>query len=111
MAIQIRELASGDKKTLKDFINVVDTIYASSPYYVRPLDFDVSDRLDRKKNPFFEHAEAAAWVAYKDGKPAGRITAQIDHEHLKRYNDQTGMFGFLDTIDDAGVTNALLAEA
>ncbi|MEO7330196.1 MAG: hypothetical protein ABI193_16595, partial [Minicystis sp.] len=111
MAIEIRELKQGDKKTLGDFLDVVDTIYKSSPVYVRPLDFDVSDRLDHKKNPFFEHAEGAAWVAYQDGKPVGRVTAQIDREHLKRYNDDAGMFGFLDTTDDPAVANALLAEA
>lgn len=111
MTIELRELKNGDKKTLRDFLDVVDTIYESSPAYVRPLDFDVSDRLDKKKNPFFEHAEGSAWVAYKDGKPAGRITAQIDREHLKRYADDAGMFGFFDTIDDAEVAKALLTEA
>jgi len=111
MTIEIRELLAGDRRGLKDFLNVVDTIYKGDPHYVRPLDFDVADRLDKKKNPFFEHAEGAAWVAYKDGRPAGRITAQIDHEHLKRYHDDAGSFGFLDTIDDAEVAQGLLEEA
>jgi hypothetical protein len=78
---------------------------------VRPLDFEVSDRLNKKKNPFFEHAEGTAWLAYRDGQPIGRITAQIDQEHLKRYHDDVGSFGFLDTIDDADVARALLEEA
>ncbi|MCC6556547.1 MAG: hypothetical protein IT372_26610 [Polyangiaceae bacterium] len=111
MAIEIRELKAGDRKGLKDFLDVVDTIYAGDPCYVRPLDFDVADRLDKKKNPFFEHAEGTAWVAYRDGRPVGRITAQIDHEHLKRHHDDAGMFGFLDTIDDEEVARALLEEA
>jgi GNAT superfamily N-acetyltransferase len=111
MAIEIRELKQGDKKTLRDFLDVVDAIYAGSPYYVRPLDFDVSDRLDHKKNPFFEHAEGTAWVAYRDGRPVGRITAQIDQEHLRLHKDDAGMFGFLDTIEDPEVAKALLAEA
>lgn len=111
MAIEIRELKQGDKKTLKDFLDLVDGIYAGSPYYVRPLDFDVSDRLDHKKNPFFEHAQGTAWVAYKDGRPVGRVSAQIDQEHLQRHKDDAGMFGFLDTTDDPEVVRALLAEA
>lgn len=111
MAIEIRELRKGDKKVLKDFLDVVDTIYAGEPNYVRPLDMDITDRLDKKKNPFFEHAEGTAWVAYKDGRPVGRITAQVDHEHLKRHRDETGSFGFFDTIDDAETAQALLAEA
>jgi len=110
MGIELRELASG-KKVLKDFLNVVDDIYAGDQSYVRPLDFDVSDRLNHKKNPFFEHAEATGWVAYKDGKPVGRITAQIDREHLARHKDDAGFFGFFDTIDDPEVARALLAEA
>lgn len=110
MAIEIRELKAGDKKTKRDFLNVVDTVYAGNPNFVRPLDFDVSDRLDQKKNPFFEHAEGAAWVAYEDGRPVGRVTAQIDREHLSRYHDDTGMFGFLDTVDDPEVARALLTE-
>lgn len=111
MTLSIRELKNGDKKTLKDFLNVVDVIYANNPHYVRPLDFDVSDRLDKKKNPFFEHADGTAWVAYDDSKPVGRVTAQIDQEHLKRHKDDAGMFGFLDTTDDPEVARALLAEA
>ncbi|WP_437276915.1 hypothetical protein WME90_37540 [Sorangium sp. So ce375] len=111
MAIEIRELRKGDKKVLKDFLNVVDTVYEGEPNYIRPLDLDISDRLDKKKNPFFEHAEGTAWVAYKDGRPAGRITAQVDHEHLRVHRDDTGSFGFIDTIDDAETAGALLAEA
>jgi hypothetical protein len=111
MGIEIRELRAGDRRGLKDFLNVVDAIYEGDLCYVRPLDMDVSDRLDKKKNPFFEHAEGTAWVAYKDGRPAGRITAQVDHEHLRRYHDDAGFFGFLDTVDDAEVARALLDEA
>jgi hypothetical protein len=111
MPIEIRELKAGDKKTLKDFLNVVDGIYKDSPYYIRPLDFDVADRLDHEKNPFFEHGEGTAWVAYQDGRPVGRVSAQIDQEHLKLHKDDAGMFGFLDTTDDPEVSRALLAEA
>jgi hypothetical protein len=110
MAIELRELGS-EKKVLKDFLNCVRTIYADNPAYVRPLDFDVSDRLDKKKNPFFQHAEGTGWVAYKDGAPVGRITAQIDQEHLKRYEDGAGFFGFCETIDDPEVAKALLDAA
>jgi GNAT superfamily N-acetyltransferase len=111
MSIEIRELKAGDKATLRDFLGVVDTIYKHSPYYVRPLDFDVSDRLDHQKNPFFEHADGTAWVAYRDGRPVGRISAQVDREHLRVHRDDAGMFGFLDTVEEAGVAAALLAEA
>ncbi|MFO0658311.1 MAG: hypothetical protein U0165_00545 [Polyangiaceae bacterium] len=50
-------------------------------------------------------------VAYRNGKPVGRCTAHIDREHLKRYNDGAGNFGFFDTIDDPEVARLLLERA
>lgn len=110
MALSVREVAS-DKRTLRDFLDVVDPIYAGDPAYVRPLDMEVAGKLDTKKNPFFSHAEGTAWVAYKGDRPVGRITAQIDHEHLRLHDDGAGFFGYLDTVEDAEVAASLLDEA
>ena len=110
MSIQIRSL-EGDKKVRRDFLDVVDTVFRDDPRYVRPLDMDVGDRIDPKKNPFFDHGEAAGWVAYRGGEPVGRITAQIDRLHLERYQDDTGFFGFFDTLDDPEIAEVLLREA
>lgn len=115
--LEVREVAVGPAlrkgsgaKILRDFLDVVETIYAGDPAYVRPLDFDLRDRLS-PKNPFFEHAEGSLFVAYRDGRPVGRCTAQIDREHLAHYKDDTGFFGFLDTIDDQEIVSALLQKA
>jgi hypothetical protein len=93
----------------KEFLDVVDTIYRGDPAYVRPLDMELKDRLNPKKNPFFEHGEGAIFTAHRNGRCVGRVTATIDREHLDRYKDDTGFFGFLDTIDDEDVAKALLA--
>ena len=109
MAVDLREI--GDKRTKRDFLDVVDSIYEGDANYVRPLDMDVGDRMDPKKNPFFEHGEATGWVAYRGKQPVGRISASVDRLHLERYGDATGFFGFLDTIDDLEVCQALLDRA
>lgn len=96
---------------LKDFLDVVDYIYRDDASFVRPLNMDLKQRLNPKKNPFFEHAEGTAFVAYRNGKCVGRCTAQVDREHLDRYRDDTGFFGFFDTIDDEDVARELLARA
>jgi hypothetical protein len=108
MSVEIRETPIGGK--LKPFLDVVDYIYRGDPYFVRPLDFDLSQRLS-KKNPFFEHAEGAVFTAHRNGWCVGRCTAQIDREHLARYGDDAGSFGFFDTIDDLDVAEALLDRA
>jgi GNAT superfamily N-acetyltransferase len=108
MAVEIRETKIGGK--LNDFLNVVDYIYRGDPNYVRPLDMEMKDRLSLK-NPFFEHGEGVIFTAYRNGWCVGRVTAQIDREHLKRYRDDVGSFGFIDTIDDEDVAKALLEAA
>ncbi len=107
--IEIRETPMGGN--IRDFLDVVNTVYAEDPHYVRAIDQDMKDRLNPKKNPFFEHAEGTLFTAYKNGKCVGRVSAQIDREHLDRYKDDCGFWGFLDTIDDAEVVSALLARA
>jgi hypothetical protein len=110
MAVELRDIEDS-RATRRDFLRVVDAIYADDPNFVRPLDTDVSDRLNPKKNPFFDHGEAAAWVGYRNGTPVGRITASRDHLHLERHGDGAGFFGFFDTLPDQEVATALLQRA
>jgi len=105
MALELRQTPIGGKIT--EFLNVVDYLYQRDPNYVRPLDMDMKDRLSQK-NPFFEHADGVIFTAFRNGFCVGRCTAQIDREHLARYKDDVGFFGFLDTIDDEEVVKLLL---
>ena len=105
MSVEIRETPIGGN--LKSFLDVVDYIYRDDRNYVRPLDMDLKQRLSRK-NPFFEHAEGTVFTAHRNGWCVGRCTAQIDREHVSRYKEDCGFFGFLDTVDDEEVAGALL---
>ena len=107
--IEIRQHTPG--KDIEDFIRVASIVYAGDPNFVAPLEFDLRQRLTPGKNPFFQRGELALFTAWKDGKLAGRISAQLDHEHLHRYQDRTGFFGFFDTIDDDDVGRALMDAA
>jgi hypothetical protein len=108
VSIEIRRTELGGN--IKDFLDVVDMIYAQDPNYVRSLDFDIKGRLS-PKSPFWQHAEGTIFTAYRDGAPAGRITAQIDRSWNDRYGTKAGFFGFLDTIEDQSVCTALLRAA
>lgn len=109
MSVEIRKHELG--KDVSDFIRAAHVVHAGDPCFVPPLDFMIREQLNPKKNPFFEHATGVLFTAWKDGKLAGRVSAQIDQEHLKRYNDLTGFFGFFDTVEDAGVAQALIDAA
>jgi hypothetical protein len=100
-----------DKRGRDDFLQVPFTVFADDPCWVAPLFLERYDHLNPKKNPYFDHAEVQLFVAYKNGKPVGRISAQNDTLRLRTHNDNKGMFGFLDAIDEADVFAALLREA
>src|SRR5690606_10628588 len=73
--------------------------------------FELQDRLDRKRNPYFAHAEMKAWIAYRNGQPVGRISAQIDQLALQHHHPTIGHFGFFDVVNDSTVAAALLEAA
>ena len=109
MALEIREHRPG--KDLDAFVEAGHIVFRGDPAWVPPLEMDIRDRLTPGKNPFFEHGEAALFTAWRDGKLVGRCSASIDHEHLRLHKDQTGFFGFFDTVDDHGAATALVAHA
>lgn len=107
--VEIREHRMG--LDLEDFIRVQYDIFRNDPAYIPPLEMELRDRLTPGKNPLFEHAEGTLFTAWRGGKLVGRCSAQIDREHLRVHQDETGFFGFLDTIDDPTVAQRLLASA
>ena len=106
MSISIKQI--NNKQGIGDWLSVPATVFAGDPAFVRQLDFMEKQRLDPKHAPFFQFGEAAFFVAYKDGKPVGRISAQINRRHLEQHKDQTGHFGFFDCVDDQAVADALV---
>src|SRR5215216_3317676 len=84
MAVEIRPVRS--RKDLMRFIKLPFRLYRGQPNWVPPLIYERKRHLDRKKNPFFEHAEVEYFLAVRDGKVVGRISADIDHR-VNEYQD------------------------
>ena len=109
MAVEIRPVRS--RGELNAFIKVPFAIYRNEPRWVAPLLMDVKKRLDRDKNPFFAHAEAEFFLAYRDGRPVGRISAHIDR-HLNEFQgNDWGLWGWFECADDPEAAAALLGAA
>jgi len=106
--IELREVSG--KRDLDAFIRVPWEIYKDDPNWVAPLLIERKEALS-DKNPWFAHAEWCAWIAYRDGKPVGRISAQIDQLHQQRYENKTGFFGLVEAMDDDEVFKALFETA
>jgi hypothetical protein len=100
-----------DRQALKQFLRLPAALHAGDPNWVQPLMFERLEHLNPKKNPWFDHAEVAYWLAWRGERLVGRVSAQIDHLHLERYDDATGHFGFLEAEDDPEVFAALFKAA
>ena len=98
------------KRDLDAFIKIPGILAANDPNWVEPLWFERKQFLSPKHNPFFQHADTAFWVAYYNGKPAGRISAQIDHLSAAGEDQRIGFFGLIDARDNI-VLGGLLKEA
>ncbi len=99
------------KRDLKAFIDVPRELYRDDPAWVAPLRFERMGVLDKSKNPYFDHARAEYWIAYKDNDPVGRISAQVDDLAQDWHGEGTGHFGFIESPDDPAVFKALFNAA
>lgn len=91
----------------KDFILFPYKHYSEEPYWVPPLLIEQKKLLNPKKNPFFNNAEIALFLAEHNGKPAGRIAAIIDHRYNEYYKTKTGFFGFFEIIENQAAADLL----
>jgi len=99
-----------DARNKRAFLGLPHAVYADDPAWIAPLNFMKREQIS-PKNHFFEHARWRAWVAWRDGRPVGRITAQIDEMHLAQHGDDTGYFGLFEAHEDPEVVTALFSAA
>jgi len=99
------------RSDLAAFIQLPKRLYRGQKGYVAPLDMERGEALEPKTNPFFDHAEVQLFLARRDGKVVGRISAQIDKLHQEKYRDRTGHFGLLDAENDPAIFAALIKTA
>jgi len=109
MSIRIKEAVG--RRALRTFIQIPFAIYRDNAYWVPPLLSDEKRTLRKDRNPAFEYAEAAYWIAYKDGVPAGRIAGIINPLANEKWNHKLARFGWVEFIEDFSVARALFETA
>lgn len=106
MAVEIREIHS--RKEIKRFIEFANELYKDCPYYCPPLFFDEMNCFNPDKNPALEVCDFQLFMAYRDGKPVGRIAGIINRRANEHWHVKKVRFGWFDFIDDMEVSKALL---
>ncbi len=109
MEIVVKKAES--RKEINQFIKFPHKIYENDTNYAPELNISIRERLDRKKNPFFEHSEVDYFLAYKNNEVVGRIAAVKNNRYNDYHQANVGFFGFFDVIDDYNTAKALLDKA
>ena len=104
--VELRKVST--KRELKQFVQFYYDLYRGSEQAVPYLFFDEMATLRHDKNPSFECCEADYFMAFKDGRMAGRVAAIINRRANERWKTRQVRFGWLDFIDDIEVSMALL---
>jgi GNAT superfamily N-acetyltransferase len=109
VSVEIRRVeGKGDRR---QFLDLPYRLYATENRWVPPLRFERKQHIDPAKNPFFEHAEVQFFLALRDGRVVGRISAHIDR-NLNDFQDNAwGLFGFFECEDDPEAARALVDTA
>ena len=109
MSVDVRPVHN--RRDLREFIELPFRLHSTSPVWVPPLRLERRMFLNPKRNAFFTHGDARLFLAYRDGRVVGRISAQYDDAFNAFHDNRWGMFGFLELEDDPEILPPLLAAA
>jgi len=107
--VEITQIASRAERDA--FIKFPWEIYRDDPAWVPPLLLERKEFLNREKHPFFEHGEAALFLARREGKIVGRIMASDDPNYNSFHKSNVGCFGLFECVNDRAVAAALFDAA
>ncbi len=94
-----------------DFLNLPRSVQEKDPLWVPPIVSEQRRILNPRSGPFFEYGTAQYYLALRDGKPVGRISAHVNPRYEERHDPGTGFFGFFECVDDPHVSGALFDAA
>jgi GNAT superfamily N-acetyltransferase len=103
--------AASGRGDLKAFVDLPFRLHSNHPLWVPPLKIERRLFLNRRMNAFFSHGEAEYFLAWREGRVVGRVSAQVNHAFNDYQQKNWGWFGFLEFEDDQEVLDALLGAA
>jgi len=109
--IEIVKLNLDSKTDVRDFINFPFRLYKDNPLWVPPIRSDIKTMLNPAKHPFYEHSEAAFFVAREDGQVVGRLGVLENKPFNEYQNKKQAQFYFFECIEAYEVAEKLFEAA
>jgi GNAT superfamily N-acetyltransferase len=100
-----------DRRSVGRFLRLPFRLYRGHPLWVPPIMIDAATQLNPDKHPFYEHSEAAFFLARRGEEDVGRI-AVLNNRPFNQYHDhQDAQFYLFECVDDIGVARVLFDRA
>ncbi len=109
MAVQIKVVEG--IKDIKAFVQFQFDLYKNEKMWVPPIKMDEIKTITPESNPSFLYSDCRFWLAYKDGKVAGRIGSILNRRENEGVEKKVARFTRLEFINDFEVSKALLETA
>jgi GNAT superfamily N-acetyltransferase len=109
VSVEVEPVAS--RTDMREFIELPFRLHSNAEQWIPPLRIERRLFLSPRFNAFFRHGEAQLFLARRNGRVVGRVSAQVDTAFNEFHGNAWGMFGFLELEDDADAANALFAAA
>jgi len=106
---QVRVRPVQTAKDLDRFVRLPFSLYQNDPNWVPPLIADVKNTLTPGRNPFWNHAQRALFLAERAGQIVGRICATIDQNYNDYHQTRIGFFGFFECENNLNTAQTLFA--
>jgi ribosomal protein S18 acetylase RimI-like enzyme len=98
-------------KDLRAFVNLPYHLYRQDPLWIAPLRSEQTAQFDPRRNPMLNHCEVQLFLARREGRVIGRVSAFIDRLALEHWREPVGLFGSYECIADPAVGLELLGAA
>jgi len=99
---------ASESSEIREFLNFPYSLYKNHPQWIAPLLMEQKKLIDTRKNPFYDNADIALFVATRNGKTVGRIAAIHNRTYNEHHSTNIGFFGFFDCVDDQKICDLLM---
>lgn len=106
----IIQIDTANREHIEKFLNLPFKIYSDCSQWVPPLEMDARRMLDKRRHPFYQHSEAAFFLALdKKGEAEARL-AILDNRHYNEFNhEKTAFFYLFECVDDLEISHELFS--
>jgi len=106
--IKVQEVLT--RKDLRQFIYLPEKVHKDDSGWLPPIYLDEWGLFNKKKNKSFKYADALLLLAYREGRPVGRIMGLINRRYNSIHHENHGRFCFMECYNDQEVFHALIAK-